>query len=188
MFLLFILSGCAAVGIPSTSDPMEKIYWANELLKKGRALPAERLIIESINICQDNNDSKCLGNAYSMYGFFFRSYAVERYKERYKEKGFYDKNATYENRFAQSKKYFEKAIVEFLKTKEYDMLANTYVELGHTYYFLRDKTKECVSYDMSLKYNKKFFEKKPTAKINLPTEYATYEEYINMEKKRAKCP
>ena len=188
ILITIIFGGCAAALIPHTNDPMEKTYWANELLKKGRALPAEKLIIEAIEICQENNNSKCLGNAYSMYGFFFRSHAVERYEGRYKEKGFYDKSATYENRFTQSKKYFEKAIAEFLKTNEYDMLTNTYVELGHTYYFLKDKKLECESYDTSLKYNKKFFQKKPKAKISLPKEYATYDEYIAMEKERAKCP
>ena len=185
---IVIMSGCAAVGVPSTNDPFEKLYWANELLKKGRALPAERIIGEAISICKENNDSFCLGDAYSSYAFFLRSYAVERYEERFKERGFrLDKEVTYNNRFLKSEEYYKKSISEFLKIKKYDMLTNTYVELGHTYYFLKNKKLECKSYDTSLIYNKKFFKENPSATISLPKGFSTFQEYIESEKERAKC-
>lgn len=188
LLIIIFITGCAAVGVPSTNDPKEKLYWANELIKKGRALPAEKLIGESLSICQENKDTLCLGDAYAYYAFFLRSWAVERYEEKYRERGFYlDKKITYENRFIKSEEYYKKAIDEFLKINKYDYLTNVYVELGHTYYFLKNKELECKSYDTSLMYNKKYVQENPNAKISLPKEFSTFEEYINMEKERAKC-
>jgi len=186
-FSILILGGCAAVGVPYTSDPNEKLYWTNQLLMMGRALPAERLIVEAVEICQKNNDTECLGNAYSMYGFFFTSGAVERYSKKYKEDGFRDKKATYNERYNRSKEYYEKAITEFSKTNKYDLLTNTYVLMADTYHALRDKAAECKAYKTSVIYNKKNFEANPTTNIYLPKGYSTFEEYIDMRKEQAKC-
>ena len=60
-------------------------------------------------------------------------------------------------------------------------------ESGLYYLLMRSNKEECKAYDTSLKYNKKFHKENPNAKISLPKEFATFEEYINSEKKRAKC-
>ena len=181
-----ILSGCAAALVPYTSDPSEKLEWAYYLLEKGRALPAEKLIIEAVEICQENNSSLCLGEAYKTYCYFYRSSAVRRYEKRYIERGFYDKNVTYEDRYNQSKIYCKKSITEFSKINRYDLVTNAYVMLGYTYAYIDTKL-ECGAYDTSVIYNEKFSKENPTAKISLPKGYTTYKEYINAEKKLSKC-
>jgi len=110
--ILIWLSGCAAMGVPYTSDPIEKLKWACGLFDYAeRPLPAESLIREAIEICQKTNDSECLAQAYLTYGLFFRSLSLTGiYKNHYKKNGFWEKTATYETRFAKSDEYFEKAL------------------------------------------------------------------------------
>jgi tetratricopeptide (TPR) repeat protein len=185
---IIILGGCAAVGVPSTSDPIEKLKWADELYNsRGRPFPAEKLINEAIIICQENNNSECLGKAYLSYGFFLRSPSIEKNHINYKKYGFRNSDITYDNRFIKSKEYFEKAIPEFLKIKSYDALTNAYLNLGFAYYFLGEHKSECEPYRLSLEYNKKNLEINPQVKISLPKGFSTYKEYVAIHQKRAGC-
>ncbi|WP_375724074.1 hypothetical protein LXN10_00845 [Arcobacter sp. KX21116] len=184
---LIILGGCAAVGVPSTSDPIEKLKWADELYNRGRPFPAEKLINEAIIICKENNNSECLGKAYLSYGFFLRSPSIKENQSTYKEYGFRNKDITFDNRLVKSKEYFEKAITEYLKTKRYDYLTNAYLNLGFAYYFLGEHKSECEPYRISLEYNQKNIKMNPNAKISLPKGFSTYKEYVAIHQKRAGC-
>lgn len=182
------LSGCAAMFVPETSDPMKKIGWAIELFNnQGRPLPAERLIRETIEICEKDGNVPCLGKANVTYGFFFRSPSIEKWEKVYRENGFYDKNATFDNRLVKSKEYFEKGISYYLQTNEYDALTNAYLNIGFTYYFLNDSKGECESYAKSLEYNAKNFEANPDAKVALPPGVSSFKEYVAPFQKRAGC-
>jgi len=182
------LLGCAAMLVPETSDPIEKLGWATELFNnQERPLPAERLIKEAIEICEKNNNASCLGKANITYGFFFRSPSIEKWEKYYRENGFYDKSATFDNRLVKSKEYFEKGISYYLQTKEYDALTNAYLNLGFTYYFLNDSKGQCESYAKSLEYNAKNIEVNPNAKVALPRGVSTFKEYVVPFQKRAGC-
>jgi tetratricopeptide (TPR) repeat protein len=184
---IIILGGCAAVGVPSTSDPIEKLKWADELYSRGRPFPAEKLINEAIIICKENNNSECLGKAYLSYGFFLRSPSIKENQSTYKEYGFLNKDITFDNRLVKSKEYFDKAITEYLKTKRYDYLTNAYLNLGFAYYFLGEHKSECEPYRISLEYNQKNIKMNPNKKISLPKGFSTYEDYIAVQQKRAGC-
>jgi tetratricopeptide (TPR) repeat protein len=184
---IIILGGCAAVGVPSTSDPIEKLKWADELYSRGRPFPAEKLINEAIIICKENNNSECLGKAYLSYGFFLRSSSIKENQSTYKKYGFLNKDITFDNRLVKSKEYFEKAITEYLKTKRYDYLTNAYLNLGFAYYFLGEHKSECEPYRISLEYNQKNIKMNPNKKISLPKGFSTYEDYIAVQQKRAGC-
>ena len=68
------LSGCAGVGVVSTSDPRTKLSDARYLYShEGRPLIAERLIQEAIGIFQQTGDDVGLGEAYFDYAYFFLS-------------------------------------------------------------------------------------------------------------------
>jgi tetratricopeptide (TPR) repeat protein len=121
------------------------------------------------------------------YGFFFRSPSLRKWQETYKEKGFYDKSGTYENRLEKSKDYFEKAITCFIKTKEYGALTNAYLNLGFTYYFMGNHQAECEPYAKSLEYNQKNLEANSNANIVLPPGFTSYKDYITVQQKRAGC-
>ncbi|MEW5743809.1 MAG: hypothetical protein AB1805_00025 [Nitrospirota bacterium] len=188
LFALFIMPGCAAMLVPETNDPIEKLKWAGELFdRQERPLPAERLINEAIEICKNNNNQSCLGRAYLNYGFFFRSPSIRKWEKTYKESGFIDKTATYENRLIKSKEYFEKAIASFLQTNEYDALTSAYLNLGFAYYFLGDHKAECEPYAKSLEYHLKNIEANPNADVILPPGFSSYKEYLSVQQKRAGC-
>ncbi len=110
--ILIWLSGCAAIGVPYSSDPIEKLKSACILFDHDeRPLPAEDLIYEAIEICQKTNDTECLAQAFLTNGLFFRSLSLTgRYKNHYVKRGFDDKAVTYETRLAKSDEYFERAL------------------------------------------------------------------------------
>lgn len=178
ILLTFILNGCAAAFVPTTSDPKQKIadaYWLFD--EKQRPLRAEPLIIDAIKIYQNNNDTSGLAEGYIAYGIFLRSYAVERYRERYQEKGFIDTSVTYENRYVKSIEYFEKSEEIFKNTKEFDKLTNVYLHMGFTYMSADLVSDGCKKFKESIIVNEKFKKQKPNAKIQLDG-YSSYKEYI----------
>ncbi len=188
MLLSLYLGGCAAMLVPETNDPIEKINWAYELFNnQGRPLPAERLIREAIETCEKEDNDSCLGKAYVAYGFFFRSPSVEKHEKIYRENGFLEKAATFDNRLTKSKEKFERGIAYYLNTNEYDALTNAYLNLGFTYYFLNDKKGECQPYAKSLEYNKKNMEVNPNAKVSLPPGVSSFKEYVATHQNRAGC-
>jgi lipoprotein NlpI len=128
-FLIVWLSGCAAVGIPSTSDPYEKLGWAKELFdRQRRPLPAERLIREAIEICKKRNDVECQAEGYYTYSLFFKSPAIKKWGKNYRRNGFMDETASFETRLAKSEEYFNKAIS--LNPEIYEKRGISYYENG----------------------------------------------------------
>jgi lipoprotein NlpI len=128
-FTLILLSGCAAVGIPSTSDPYEKLGLAKELFnQQNRPLPAERLIREAIEICKKTRDQECQAEAYFVYSLFFKSSAVKKWGKYYRKNGFLDKTSIFELRLSKSEEYFKKATS--LNPKIYENRGITYYENG----------------------------------------------------------
>lgn len=186
--LLFVLFGCAAMGVPETNDPREKLKWANELFdRQARPLPAERLINEAISICTQNNDRECLAQAYITYGFFFRSRSIEKWQKIYREQGFKDKTATYDTRSLMSKEYFEKAIPIWTELGRFDGLTHAYLNLGFAYEFLDNKAGACEPYIKSLESYLKNIELNPSANVVLPKGFTKYEDYLSIQQKRAGC-
>ncbi len=183
-----ILAGCAAVGVPTTSDPIEKLKWASDLYDhQGRPLPAEGLIKEAIDICAKQNDQSCLGKANFEYGFFFRSPSIRDNEEIYRKHGFLDKTATFDNRLTKSKEYFQKSVEHYLNTTEYDSLTSAYLNLGFAYYFLGEHQNECEPYIKSLEYNARNIAANPNAHVVTPAGFATFSEYIKAQQQRAGC-
>ena len=63
--VVLILSGCAAAGVPYTSDPAAKLADAAQLFDiQGRPLPAEKLIVEALDQYKDTNNQLGLAEAY----------------------------------------------------------------------------------------------------------------------------
>ena len=190
VLVVFFLGGCVAMFVPITSDPIKKLAWATELLdRQKRPLPAERLIREAIEICEADENVVCLGKAYVTYGFFFRSPTIEiaKWENYYRQYGFSDETATFENRLIKSKEYFERGISYYLRTKKYDALANAYLNLGFTYHFLDDQINECTSYVKSLEYHAKNVEITHDVEVSLPLGVSSFEEYIETLQKKSHC-
>jgi tetratricopeptide (TPR) repeat protein len=184
----FLTVGCAAMGVPETNDPHEKLRWAIELLdRQMRPLPAERLINEAILICTKNNDRDCLAHAYLTYGFFFCSPSLVKWQKVYQKNGFQDKTASYETRFIKSKEYFEKSIPIFDELGQFDALTNAYLNLGFVYEHLDNKAGACESYTKSLENYRKNIERNPSADVALPTGFTNYADYLSVQQKRIGC-
>ena len=185
---LILLSGCAAMGVPETNDPREKLKSANELFdRQMRPLPAERLINEAISICTQNNDRECLAQAYTTYGFFFRSRSIEKFQKVYRENGFQDKTASFDTRYIKSKEYFEKAIPIWTELGRFDGLTHVYLNLGFAYEFIDNKAGACDPYVKSLESYRKNIERNPSANVALPQGFTKYEDYLSVQQKRAGC-
>ena len=188
-FLVAVLSGCAAMLVPETSDPDNKIEYAYMLFdEQQRPLPAEQLIKESIETFKQENDEMGLAEAYRAYGFFFRSKAVEKWREHYEANGFLDKTATYSNRYDKSIENFDNSAQLFAKNNNYDKLTNVYMNMGFTYEFDNKNAKACEAYKKSLEANNMFLKDNPGSSLVLPDGFiGTYEDYINGFLERLEC-
>lgn len=183
-----LVSGCAAMFVPATSDPHGKLHWAAELFdKQGRPLPAERLIREAVDIFQQRNDEFGLAEAYRTYGFFFRSAGVEKWQRFYEKNGFMDKTATYATRMDKSAEYFNKAIEGFSRLGRHDALTNVWLNLGFTHELMRKQDDACHAFERSLWSHREHARRNPGGNVVLPSGYNAYEEYVAAAKQRAHC-
>ena len=185
---LISLAGCAAALVPYTSDPKQKIadaYWLFD--DKQRALPAQKLILEAIDIYEKDENKSGLAEAYVAFGVFLRSYAVDRYSENYKETGFSNGQFSFKDRYKMSIEYFDKSIAIYEQKEEYDNLTNTYLHMGFTYLTNENVQKGCEMFIKSLNMNKLFMSKNPDAKLSLGG-FKSYKDYIDNKMQLAKCP
>jgi tetratricopeptide (TPR) repeat protein len=188
LILSLCLSACAGMFVPATSDPHKKLNWANELFdRQGRPLPAERFLQEALQEFQRQSDQMGLAKAYREYGFFFKSPAVEKWEKHYRTKGFLDKTATYDARMEKAVESFKKSEELFSALNQYDALTNVQLNLGFTYQTRGELDAACQTFDRSLESHQKNLEQNPNAKVQLPSGYATYQEFITSYKQKAGC-
>jgi len=184
-----VLSGCAAMGVPATSDPDKKIRYAYVLFdEQQRPLPAERLIREAIVLYLEKNNDLGLAEAYRAYGFFYRSAALEKWHKHYKANGFLEAGATYANRYEKSIAYFEKSAAILKKYNKNDSLTNIHLNMGFTYEFSNQLEKACDEYKKSIISNQRHMKENPGATLTLPKGFSSYEAYVNPFLERLKCP
>lgn len=189
VMLVALLTGCAAMGVPATSDPREKMGWAANLYERqNRPLPAERLILEAKEIYQEKNDELGLAESYRQYAFFLESKTVERWESHYRKVGFLDKSISYDARYEKAIEYLQRARDIYVKNAKYDALTNIDLVMGNTFIeYIGDQSKACQCYDRSLANYQEFNKGNPTDQIKLPAEFKNYADYIAAVKKRAKC-
>jgi tetratricopeptide (TPR) repeat protein len=174
--------------VPATDDPVRKLRSALDLIDNQlRPLPAERLIRESIEIYQSRQNELGLAEAYRIYGIFFKSQAVERMQTNYRENGFSDKSASYENRFDKSLEYLGKSRALLEKNGDVSSLPNVHLLLGWTHVQMKNTRAACEAFDESLKVHQLRVARYPATKITLPEEYSSFEQGIADQKARAGC-
>jgi tetratricopeptide (TPR) repeat protein len=184
-----VLFGCAAAMVPETSDPARKLGWATVLLEQqDRPLPAERLIREAIEIYQSQNDDLGLAEGYRKYGIFFRSPSVKKWGVHFREKGFLDKSATFDLRLDKAIEYFAKSRDIYAKAQSYDKVSNVELNLAWVYEDKGERDLACKSLDNSLASNIQFVKLNPNTKIVVADNYKSFEEAIEDQRRRAKCP
>lgn len=188
LFAVHLLGGCAAALVPATEDPAGKLRWALELIdNQQRPIPAERLINEAIGTYTSQKNELGLAEAYRVYGIFFKSQAVERMQVNYRENGFFDKSATYQNRLDKSLEYLGKSRDLLEKNNDLSTLPNVHLLMGWAHFQMKNTDAACAAFDDSLKAHQLKIARYPEKKIVLPKEYSSFEQAIADQKNRAGC-
>lgn len=187
--LSFALAGCAGVGVMATSDPMAKLADAGSLFEEqDRPLIAERLIREAIAICESKPDQSCLAEGYRTYGFFFRSPSISgKWAKHYQENGFLESSATFDNRYQKSIEYFDKALQISTQLERFDEVTSANLNMGFTYELMGQSKLACQAFEASSVSHRENLRRNPNARVHLPKGYATYDDFLLPQKKRAQC-
>ena len=187
---IVIISGCAAVGVPHTNDPYKKIAYANDLYQnQNRAIPADRLLVEAINIFNNKNDEAGLAISNRAYAYFLISDSVSgKYSGYFEKNGFLDKSTTFKNRYQSAIKYLNSSLVIFTRLKVADAPINVNYMLGRIYWIALNETKNaCEYFDRSLESYYAYKAKVPNGKIGIPNEFNDYKEFTLHIKEQAGC-
>jgi hypothetical protein len=187
--LFMLVAGCSAMFVPRSNNPEQKLAQAYELFdNERRPIPAEKLIREAMDIYKMQNNMAGLAEVYRAYGFFYRSAAVEEWQKYYESTGFLDRTVTYNTRFRKSVEAFEYSAQLFAKQREYDSVANVYLNMAFTYEFARDLNGACASYKKSLDAFRNFQKLHPGASVSLPDGFTgTYEEFVARYLRKNQC-
>ena len=188
--ILAALMGCAAVGVTSSDDPRKKLVDAEHLLDQGRALPAERLIHETIAIYQARDDPHGLGYAYGLYAELLQSNAVNKAELSYLRNGFRDVSVTWSNRFAKSAEYtrmaiaqYERAIEHHRRADKYDALTNAHLHLAWLHQRLMEKVPACENFQKALE----AYLLNPQAQPQQPRSGQSIAGYVGDQMRKAQC-
>jgi tetratricopeptide (TPR) repeat protein len=181
------LVGCSAAGVVASSNPQQKLADADALLDQGRPLPAERLIVEAVQLCTTAGDQLCLADAYRGYGLFFMSSALASQKDRYVSQGFLDATATYQQRFVKANEYLEKSRAIYAQAARFEVVTNLNLNRGFAFEMAGDKSAACQAYGDSLAASQENTRLKPGAVIQVPAKYGTFERYIGVQRARVGC-
>jgi hypothetical protein len=185
--LPFLLIGCAGVGIVATSDPAVKLDDAFYLYEKhNRPLPAEMLIREALAIYEERGDQAGIGKAYLEYGKFFASDAVARWEYVYRRDGFRDKSVTFDQRFAKSVEYLERARPLLWDAQQFDAVTNLDYNLGWSYVRTKQRDKTCEAFTRSLDAYEENIARHPTAKPQAG-QFASYPDAVASAKQQLGC-
>lgn len=186
------LAGCAGgptrAPAPESGSPERKLAEAQRLIDvEAKPVPAEALIREAIDAYAARNDHAGLGQAYRVYGLFFRSASVEQWRAHFEKKRFLEPNTAYRDRFDRSVEYLNRAEIEFSGLERYDELADLEKEKARTYYYAGDVSNACAAYDESVAFYARHRAAHPRREQVLPPGFGSYEAYIRSLKKAAKC-
>ena len=124
---LFLL-GCAAAGVPYTSDPMKKLDYAYQLMAtQGRGLAAEKLGLEALSDLNKSNNVYGEAEAHIFLGLFYKNRSYREHKE------FYIKYNEYDPTASKSIKHFEQAAKAFKKDGDYWGVSKALFSMGNAY-------------------------------------------------------
>jgi tetratricopeptide (TPR) repeat protein len=192
----FLLSGCAGVGIVSTSDPAVKLNDAEVLfLRENRPLPAESLIREALVIYQERDDPHGLGNAHREYADLLKSPAVGNLEPFYRKRGgFLDRSITFDNRLTKASEQYSLALENYrraeqqeLAASKYDALTNVYYNMAWSNLALGARDEACTDFDRSLQAYNENMRRNPTAHPHGARDSRPIADTLALAKQHAGC-
>ncbi len=176
-----ILLGCSAALVPYTSDPDIKLEQVKVLVDVGRAIPAEKIVLEAIEIYESRNDEIGLANAYRVYGIFYASDAYQRYKWLWKQRGNYDANKD------KPTEYFRKSLEIFKKHNKLDQMTDLEYRLAIEYKNKGFTKEACESLQRSMSNHVRHRQENPSAQYIIPSGYSSVEQYIGVVQNAYGC-
>jgi hypothetical protein len=141
---LFLL-GCAAAGVPYTSDPMKKLDYAYQLMNtQGRGLAAEKLGLEALSDLKMSKNLYGVAEAHTFLGLFYKNRSYREHRE------FYIKHNEYDPTASKSIKHFELAAKAFEEGGDYWGVSKAFFSMGNAYGTEQDDVNRCAKYKESL--------------------------------------
>jgi len=165
----------------STNNPKRKLLNALELLKNNRPIPAERLIIQSLEHYKKINDQIGQAHAHKIYGQFYMSDAYHASKE------YYIKHNEYDGTYEKAANHLRKSIDLFEKNLAYFQASNSAWNLAGTHQRQKERSKACEAFDLSLELHKKGKEHRPSESVSLPPGFSTMDEVVSTYKHNYGC-
>ena len=145
LVLIASLAGCAAVGVPSTNDPMEKLGYAYQLMgTDGRGLAAEKLGKEALAAFQEKNNSYGIAEAHTMLGSYYKSPSYRF------PKGFYRQHDEYDETASKSISHLKSAIEAFTLDGDYWGVSKATFVMANAYATDDNTEMACTLYKKSL--------------------------------------
>jgi hypothetical protein len=186
--ILGLVAACAAVGVPHTNDPTEKLNYARLLLRDGRPLPAERLIGESLEIFQSRGDRGGVASAQHAYAWFLAGDHIEPLAGFYRKNGFRNSPANFDSRRQEAVKYFELAATGFAAAGKYADATNAYLDLAVTQSSDGNLGPACRAFSESLKSYYTYLKRDPNPEVRVPKGYISFEDFVITPAAVAGCP
>ncbi|MEJ2452138.1 MAG: hypothetical protein P8047_15995 [Gammaproteobacteria bacterium] len=149
LIIILLCSGCTGVGFVATSDPGKKLQQAYALIAQDRAVMAEDVIKQAMNIYKEKNDKLGMAEAYHAFGNLYMSKSYHgKNAETFKSLGTYD--GTYQN----SINNFKKAIGLFEASNSEVGVVKSMVGIGNAYIEKSEPSEACKYYNQALsRYN-----------------------------------
>lgn len=135
--VISLLTSCAGIGIPNSSDPYEKLKYSYQAMNMNRYIPANRLIVGAIKIFKERKDKEGLAEAYATYGNY--------YKFGFPDRGPLIKYSNTKN----SVKYFKLSADLYKEIGDVNGVAKTYMGMGSALVGT-DNKKACEHYQKSI--------------------------------------
>jgi tetratricopeptide (TPR) repeat protein len=180
---LSTLLGCTAIGIPVTSDPGEKLHYAYQLMNRGRFIPAQGLIQESLDIYRQQGNDLGEAEAYHAFG------------NLYKHRGYIDGYVQPHTRFGTVSEAYGKSIDNFTRGKilfekhdDYAGATRCLVGIGNGYSLLGEKAKACESYAAALRSFDLARQRNPSVRLPILTGFPDAPTLINAFMDEEGCP
>jgi hypothetical protein len=136
--------GCAAVGVPATSDPFEKVNQAWQLMYEGRPFPSERLALNALSEFEKESNFLGIAKANSFLGIFYSSSAYRSGKDLYIKQG------TYDSGISKSLSHLEAAKEAWIEINDLWGASTMQLAMGDSYISQGNKSKACAMYKESL--------------------------------------
>ena len=165
---------------------MEKLNDAHHLYTfEYRALIAERLIWEAMDIFRERQDFHGLGHAHREYADLLTSPSMGRWEKVFREDGFRDATVTYDNRPEKAKEYYARAMdlyrraePSLVEDKVYDALTNLYYNMAYASFQLSEIEESCTYVKKSLDAYAQNIVQNPDAKPHVPPGYDSFQSLV----------